>query len=83
MISQIKIPARWWDEGNEIFMAGWKKKTAVFNLGLGPCGKTVETLEIHYDDTFVTVTQICSDTEKKVFMYRVKDLIGRIEVTYV
>lgn len=59
---------------------GWTKTE--FSLGLGPCGKTVESLEsTEHDDRYV-ITQRCTDGERKTFEYMKVDVAGRIEKAY-
>lgn len=72
-LGRIRIPARWSNHDSAV---------ADFKLGLGPCGKTVTKLDVDYCDNFVTVTQITSDGEGKLFRYHFAQLTGRIEETY-
>lgn len=59
---------------------GWTKTE--FKLGVGPCGKEVDTLEFtELDDRYV-ITQRCTDGERKTFEYFKADVSGRIEKAY-
>ncbi len=69
-ISKIIVPARWADGSGK----------AIFQLGLGPCGKEVTRLEINFGSQFIELFQYCLDGEYKVFYYRISDLIGRVEI---
>ena len=77
MITKIRVPARYDIGGGNIYAV------AEFTLGLGPCGKVVESLHCDWrgtrDDTFY-VRQIHVDATHKMFYYRNADLIGRIEI---
>lgn len=73
VLSRIRIPARWSNHDSAV---------ADFKLGLGPCGKSVDSLEVVYCDNFVTVEQKTTDGEWKFFRYHHAQLTGRIEETY-
>lgn len=53
-----------------------------FTLGLGRCGKTVESLELKRTDEHFVITQWHSDGSKKVFTYNDRDIIGRVQECY-
>lgn len=59
---------------------GWTKTE--FSLGLGPCGKTVESLEFTEQTDRYVITQRCTDGERKTFEYMREDVSGRIEKAY-
>lgn len=50
-----------------------------FKLGLGPCGLTVDKLMFTEQDDKFTITQICTNGERKTFDYYKADVAGRIE----
>ena len=50
-----------------------------FKLGLGPCGLTVEKLLFSEDGEKLTITQICTNGERKTFDYYKTEIAGRIE----
>lgn len=50
-----------------------------FKLGLGPCGLTVDKLLFSEDGEKFTITQICTNGERKTFDYYKEDVAGRIE----
>lgn len=76
---RISIPARWTTETTP---CGWTEKNAkaVFTLGLGPCGKTVDYLRLTQTAVGVEVFQRHTDRTSKTFIYRWEDITGRIEV---
>lgn len=59
---------------------GWTKTE--FKLGVGPCGKEVDTLEFTALHDRYIITQRCTDGERKTFEYSKSDVSGRIEKTY-
>ena len=59
---------------------GWTKTE--FKLGVGPCGKEVDTLEFRELDDRYIITQRCTDGERKTFEYFKSDVSGRIEKAY-
>ena len=59
---------------------GWTKTE--FSLGVGPCGKTVESLEFAEQVDRYVITQRCTDGERKTFEYMKGDVSGRIEKAY-
>jgi hypothetical protein len=84
-IREIKIPATWVQKRTNDILTHGKPPvvygTAIFGLGVGPCGKTVIELDYSIDTAGVTVYQVCSDTERKTFFYPMHTLTGRVEVT--
>lgn len=59
-----------------------------FTLGLGPCGRTVTRLGYHLDKDFLTILQECAAPDEggidvKKFIYLVREITGRVEVTSV
>lgn len=77
MITRIRIPASWTDDAGYDMHA-----VADFVLGPGPCGKTVEMLDVHFHAYGVEIVQVCTCTERKVFVYPWHTVTGRVEVTY-
>lgn len=55
---------------------------AEFNLGLGPCGKNVIKLDYEVRDGLLYVSQTTDDDEFKQFVYKMTDVLGRIEATF-
>lgn len=57
-----------------------------FKVGLGPCGKTVNTLSFSRIAVgmacFIEITQWHSDDTYKTFQYPLDQIIGRIELFY-
>jgi hypothetical protein len=80
---QIKIPAQWRNNDPD-FNATIRDGIAIFNLGDGPCGETVEELWGSWsnDNQNFTVRQVCKYGSSKLFHYRREDITGRIEETF-
>jgi hypothetical protein len=76
MITRVRIPCEW--RNPRLLERG----LADFTLGPGPCGKTVERLDIHYHAWGVEVVQVCTCTEQKNFVYPWHTVTGRVEVTH-
>lgn len=82
MITKIRVPARFtqcYDDGESHPI----KAVAEFTLGLGPCGKVVDSLHCGWNgrnENIFWVRQIHVDGTHKMFYYRHADLIGRIEI---
>lgn len=76
-ITRIRVPSQWHDG-----CYGTLKGVADFGLGVGPCGKTVERLDILYHVWGVEIVQVCTCTEQKNFVYPWATVTGRIEVTH-
>lgn len=61
----------------------WEVSTSpspvVFKLGIGPCGKEVNRLELSYEDDLVFILQTHTDLSFKRFTYKLSDVVGRIE----
>ena len=55
-------------------------KEAVFVLGLGPCGKTVDKLDVMYLEHDIVIVQYHSDGTLKEFPYQRKDVLGRLTI---
>lgn len=53
-----------------------------FTLGLGRCGKTVESLELKRTTEHFVITQWHDDGSKKVFTYNERDILGRVQECY-
>lgn len=71
---------------------------AVFQLGMGPCGKNVSELEANIKDGMLIIAQETSTyhpasvekggrefwvNESKTFAYKMDDVVGRIVTTHV
>uniref|UniRef100_UPI004056FF02 hypothetical protein n=1 Tax=Pseudomonas hormoni TaxID=3093767 RepID=UPI004056FF02 len=59
-----------------------------FSLGLGPCGRTVTGLWFCANGDFLTIIQECAlpsegESEVKEFVYLIREITGRVEVTSV
>ncbi len=82
-ISRVRVPATWYDPGDEITMEHANHGVADFQLGLGPCGLEVTRIDCGWNDNGATfyVSQHCSNGESKTFYYRREDITGRIEKT--
>lgn len=76
MITQIRFPAKW-----AIGPDDWESGNTVFQLGPGPCGKTVERLECDFHSYGVEIVQHCTCNERKVFVYPWQSIMGRVVVT--
>lgn len=74
-IRSIRVPARF-----EISADGPVIAVATFVLGLGPCGRTVLSLEIDHDPQGVMITQRHRDGTAATFFYPWPTITGRIEV---
>lgn len=72
-ISSIRFTAR-------VPTDGWVKTT--FKLGRGTCGKDVELLRFKEEADRYIITQVCTDDERKEFIYFKADVDGRIEVAH-
>lgn len=55
-------------------------KEAVFVLGPGPCGKTVDGLNVHYHEHDIVIVQYHDDGTFKEFVYQRKDVLGRLTI---
>lgn len=81
MIMRVRVPATYRLDDNS-YEGKTTHAVADFTLGIGPCGKTVEVLEIDFTIYGCAITQVCSCTERKVFVYPWTTVTGRVEVTY-
>jgi hypothetical protein len=80
-ITRIRVPSQWFND--TVGMArGTMHRTGEFVLGVGPCGKTVERLDILYHVWGVEIVQVCTCTEQKNFVYPWATVTGRVEVTH-
>jgi hypothetical protein len=79
VITQVSIPSKW---GGLYDTASSGK--AEFRLGKGPCLKVVTKLTVTWYGApdRIIVRQDYEEGPSKDFIYLVKDLTGRIEVTY-
>jgi len=81
-ITRIRVPCRFLTLGAHRENAIPAYNNAEFSLGLGPCGKTVEVLDVHFHAHGVEIVQVCTCTERKVFVYPWHTITGRVEVTH-
>lgn len=72
MLTSIRFTARLPD--------GFKRDTE-FKLGLGPCGKVVEELQVWRKDGEMHIKQWHDDCTYKLFIYKEQDILGRIVET--
>jgi hypothetical protein len=82
MLKRIRIPSCWHNRGDEETMAHTQHGVADFKLGLGPCGKVVDSLALDFARDCVMVTQRTECGEVKRFTYLFAQITGRIEETY-
>lgn len=82
VIKTIKFPSRWYTPDTDVSISGPRVGIACFELGLGPCGKTVERLilEPMSGGEGISIVQVHDDRTKKVFYYQWRDILGRIEI---
>lgn len=57
-----------------------RDEEAVFVLGLGPCGKTVDGLNVQYHEHDIVIIQYHDDGTFKEFVYQRRDVLGRITI---
>ena len=82
-ITRIRIPSTWLAPDMDNYSEGFSQYgLADFQLGLGPCGKTVERLDVFFHAYGVEVVQVCTCTEQKNFVYPWHTVTGRVEVTH-
>lgn len=55
-------------------------KEAVFVLGPGPCGKTVDKLDVRFQEYDIVIMQYHDDGTLKEFPYQRKDVLGRLTI---
>lgn len=55
-------------------------KEAVFILGPGPCGKTVDGLNVRFEEHDIIIVQYHDDGTFKEFAYQRKDVLGRLTI---
>lgn len=55
-------------------------KEAVFVLGPGPCGKTVDKLDVRFQEHDIVIIQYHDDGTLKEFPYQRKDVLGRLTI---
>jgi hypothetical protein len=79
VVSRVIIPSKWGG-----LYDTEKAGEALFRLGPGPCGKVVSKLAVtwHGAPDRLVVRQDYTDGPSKDFIYLVKDLTGRVEVSY-
>jgi hypothetical protein len=81
IITEIKIPCRWAKPHPTGTSVSDRDAVAVFSLGVGPCGKEVNKLDMVYDNpAYFAVVQYC-DGEAKTFVYPYHTITGRIKIT--
>lgn len=51
-----------------------------FVLGPGPCGKTVDKLDVRYQEHDIVIIQYHDDGTLKEFPYQRKDVLGRLTI---
>ena len=78
MITRVRVPSIWKTDT----LYGEAKGIADFTLGVGPCGKTVERLDVHFHTHGVVIKQVCACNEYKMFVYPWHTVTGRVEVTH-
>jgi hypothetical protein len=79
IVERVTIPCKWGG-----LYDTEKTGTALFRLGDGPCGKVVTKLSVtwHGAPDRLVIRQDYANQPSKDFIYLVKDLTGRVEVTY-
>lgn len=79
IITRITIPSVWGG-----LYDTEKSGVAEFRLGQGPCGKIVTKLSAVWQSSpdRLMVRQEYEDAPSKDFIYLVRDLTGRVEITY-
>lgn len=76
-IKRISFPTDWLDEDGDRRYA-----KAEFKLGEGPCRRWVSKLSYVLTDETLTIRQAHTIGGPKDFIYRTRDINGRIEVEY-
>lgn len=76
---RVKVPCEFRDCADN-GRQGYNK--AVFELGLGPCGKNVIGLDGYFDEAGYRLQQMHDDGTYKVFFYPARTLVGRVEEEY-
>ena len=74
-ITSVRFPARYFDD-----MARETTRITHFKLGLGPCGKVVESIDVDAGFNTLTIVQNCTDGERKIFVYPLHTIMGRVEI---
>lgn len=83
MITRVRVPSTWTiPSDNRYAVKDTWYGMANFTLGEGPCGKTVERLDVIFHAHGVEIVQICTCTEQKNFVYPWHTITGRVEVTH-
>lgn len=79
IIEKVTIPSKWGG-----LYDTEKTGTALFRLGQGPCDKVVTKLSVtwHGAPDRLVIRQDYEKEPSKDFIYLVRDLTGRVEVTY-
>ena len=75
-ITRVRVPAKW-DKPMTGRSQNVEHAVADFQLGPGPCGKTVERLDVHFHVHGVEIVQVCTCTEQKNFVYPWHTVTGR------
>jgi len=81
-VIKVRVPCTWVATMGDATKRADLHGIADFHLGEGPCGKTVERLDVHYHAWGVEVVQVCTCTEQKNFVYPWHTVTGRVEVTH-
>jgi len=76
-IIRVRVPSEYRNAAGMV-----ERNHANFQLGVGPCGKTVERLDVHFHSYGVEIVQVCTCTEQKNFVYPWATITGRVEVTH-
>jgi hypothetical protein len=79
IVTRVTIPSKWGG-----LYDTEKTGLAEFRLGKGPCGKVVTKLVAtwHGAPDRLVIRQDYENQPSKDFIYLVKDLTGRVEITY-
>lgn len=74
-VTRVRFPSRFHRMG-----VGSVVDMADFQLGPGPCGKTVKALHVEWEPKTLAIIQLHADNTSKRFVYRRKDILGRVEI---
>nr|UWD77055.1 MAG: hypothetical protein [Bacteriophage sp.] len=79
-IQEVLIPEMWGITTVPKVVITEYEKEAVFVLGQGPCGKTVDRLDVVYQEHDIVILQYHDDGTLKEFAYQRKDVLGRLTI---